>query len=226
MALRQTARFINPHGNRLQTAPEVEPVTLTELKTHLRVSNDDEDAYLAQILLDAVQEIEDATGLALITQTWKLTLDRWPMSQEQWWDGVVEAHVDVIYSGARWATVTLPRYPLQSVDTVTVYDEGGSSTVVTIANVFDIDTSFLRGRMTLKQGATWPVALRSNAAIEIDYTSGYGAAPTAVPAPLKRAVRQMAAYMYQHRGDGCDPKDAYKASGADTILNRYRDARI
>ena len=80
--------------------------------------------------------------------------------------------------------------------------------------------------MTLQQGATWPVALRSSAAIEIDYTAGYGVDATTVPAPIKRAIRQMAAYMYEHRGDGCEPKDALTASGAWAILNRYRVVEV
>lgn len=162
------------------------------------------------------------TGIAFITQEWKLTIDRWPAAGEKWWDDEVEAHVLTIYEGAQYRSLTLPRYPLISVDTITVYDEAGTSAVVTVADVFDVDISFMRGRLTLKRGAVWPVALRASGAIEIDYLSGYGAAETAVPAPLKQAVRQMEAYMYKHWGDGCEPKDAFAQSGAKAILDRYR----
>lgn len=226
MALRHTQTLHQNRGNRLQAAPAAEPITAAELKTHLRITGTDEDTYITSLIGEARQEIEDITGLAFITQEWKLTLDHWPMAGEKWWDGEVEAHVNTIYEGARSAAVTLPRYPLLTVDTVTVYDESGTSSAVTISDVFDIDVSFLRGRLTRKRGAVWPVALRSSAAIEIEYTSGYGAAATAIPAPLKRAVRQMAAYMYSHRGDDCTPLDAYKASGAADILDRYRSIEV
>ena len=228
MALRQARLIHDYRGNRLQTAPTVEPVTATELKTHMRLTGTEEDDYLEDVIAEARQEIEDATGIAFISQTWKLTLDRWPAAREEWWDGMREAHIDVIYGGNRtnYASVKLPRYPLITVDTVNVYDEDSNATAVTIANVFDVDTESLRGRLTIQRGATWPVALRSNNAIEITYTAGYGTAATDVPAPLKRAVRQMAAYMYEHRGDGCDPKDAFRHSGAKAILDRYRDVEV
>jgi uncharacterized phiE125 gp8 family phage protein len=227
MALR-AARVIHQHrGNRLQTAPAAEPVTLDEVKTHLRITGTDDDTYLTGLIAEARQEIEDATGIALISQEWLLSLDRWPAAREAWWDGEREGHIDMIYGGREnYGSVTLPRYPLQTVDTVTVYDEDGNSTAVAIASVFDIDTQRLRGRLTLQRGATWPIALRSNNAIEIAYSAGYGDAAAAVPAPLKRAVRQMVAYMFEHRGDGCEPKDAFTASGAKSILDRYRDVEV
>jgi len=226
MALRNTASMHYARGNRLVMGPAVEPITLTELKTHMRISDDTDNQYLAQLIQDTVQELEDYSGLALITQSWQLTLDRWPLHNEQWWDGEREAHIDVIYAGSKHRSLELPRYPLRTVDAVTVYDESDNATVVTIADVFDIDTSHLRGTLTLKRGAVWPTALRASAAIEIDYTAGYGGTTVTVPAPLRRAVRQMAAFMYEHRGDGCDPGDALSKSGAKAILDRYRVVEV
>ena len=184
--------------------------------------------YLNEIIQEVTQEAEDTTGLAFITQTWQLTIDRWPSLREQWWDGEREGHPDLIYGGNRqnYASLQLPRYPLQTVDTVNTYNEGGTPTAVTVATTFDVDTQSLKGRMTLQRGATWPTALRANNAIEIGYTAGYGNVATDVPAPIKRALRQWAAYAYEHRGDGCSVEDAYTASGAKNILNRYRDVEV
>ena len=226
MPLRQVRSYHDYRGNRLQTAPVSEPVTRDELKTHLRIIGTSEDDYLDDLLAEARQEIEDTTGLAFISQEWLLTLDHWPQTREAWWDGEREAHVNVIHDGEQWAQVQLPRYPLITVDSVTVYDEDGTSSAVTIADVFNTDASFLRGRLALKRSATWPIALQAISAIEIAYTAGYGANATDVPAPLKRAIRQMAAYMYEHRGDGCEPKDAFVHSGAKAILDRYRVVEV
>lgn len=228
MSLRRTQKLHGFRGNRIVTPPNQEPVTVSEIKTHLRLSGDEEDLYLQSLIMEARQEIEDLTGLAFITQEWLLTLDRWPAAREEWWDGVREAHPDILYGGNRhnYASVVLPRYPLVTVDTITVYPETGAGTTVAIADVFDVDTQSLRGRLTIKRGATWPIALRANNAIEIAYTAGYGSTAATVPAPLKRAIRQMTAYMYEHRGDGCEPKDAYSASGAKAILDRYRSIEV
>jgi hypothetical protein len=228
MALRQTRRLHDTRGNRLQTAPAVEPITLAELKTHLRISGSSEDDYLTSLISEARQEAEDQTGLAFITQVWLLSLDRWPGAREEWWDGEREAHINVIYGGSRAAhgSVTLPRYPLSLVNTINVYNDAGDATAVTIADVFSIDTQSLRGRLTIRSGATWPIALRDSNAIEINYTAGYGDTATDVPAPIKRALRNMAAYAYEHRGDGCEPGDAFTASGAKSIFDRYRDIGV
>jgi len=226
MALRPRYLLHPSRGNRLVTAPATEPVTLAELKTHLRITGTDEDTFLTQAIEDARQEVEDATGLALLTQTWRLTLDRWPPGEEVWWDGMREGHIDVIYANDKRGHVILPRYPLQSITSVTVYDDNGDSTVVTVATTFDIDTQHLRGRMALQRGATWPIATQTINAIEIVYVAGYGANATDVPSPIRRAIRQMAAHLYEHRGDGCEPGDSFHKSGAKAILDRYRATEV
>ena len=85
--------------------------------------------------------------------------------------------------------------------------------------------SCVRQDITLKRGQTWPVALRASNAIEIVYVAGYANA-AAVPAMKKRAVKQLAAFLYSNRGDDCDPADAYHKSGAAGIMDQFRAAKI
>jgi hypothetical protein len=225
MSLRPSERLYQHRGNVLVTAPSVEPVTLAEVKAALVISGTADDAFITALITEARQEIEDVTGLALITQEWKLTLDHWPQGRGDWWDGVRQAAISEIYAG-RPAFVSIPRYPLASVDVVTVYGLDGIGQAVSVATVFDVDTQQRPGRLALKSGQTWPIALRDTNAIEIEYTAGFGATAGYVPAQIKRAIRQMASYMYSHRGDGCTPSDAYEASGAGAVLGRYQVARI
>lgn len=227
MALRQLPRITQYRGHVQTSAPAAEPVTAAELRTFLReTATGLPDAEADDFIAQARQEIEDFSGIAMIDQSWRLSLDRWPTQNEPWWDGVREGSISELH-GARYASeVRLPRYPLSSVDSVTVYDEDSNSTAVTIGNVFDVDTAQHPGRITLQVGAVWPVALRANNAIEIVYTAGYGAGASDVPAPLVRAVKQLAAYFYSHRGDACDAESALKVSGAAGVLNTYRVARI
>lgn len=207
-------------GNRIVTPPAVEPVTADELRSYLRQTSAGlPDTEADALISEARQLIEDQTGVAMIDQTWLLALDRWPNAQEPWWDGVRQGHINML-DGAN-GDVHLPRYPLSSVSGVNVYDEDGDATAVTVADTFDIDTYQMPGRMTLKSGATWPVALRANNAIEITYIAGYGATASSVPAPLKRAVKQLAGYLDSHRGDGCDMGSVLADSGVDGILSAY-----
>ena len=226
MSLRAAVPLHQHRGSVIVTAPASEPVTASELRTHVRADAAElPDAEANALITDARTEIETMTGLAFITQTWRLALDRWPAGGEAWWDGVKDGSISDLYGAHSQRSIELPRWPLQSVTSVTVYDEASNSSAVTVATVFDVDLYRTPGRMTLKRGQTWPVALRASNAIEIVYVAGYTSAAN-VPPPMKRAVRQLAAYLYSHRGDDCDPKQAYVASGADAILAGYRAMKV
>ena len=206
MALRKKKRLYRGNGNILVTAPAIEPVTADELRAHLRETASGLPDTEADELIKAAREaIERAIGIALISQTWGMTLDSWP---------------------ARARSVDLPRYPVSSVSDVMVYGSDGVGTAVVINDVFIVDTTRAKGRLSLKYGASWPIAAMSANSIQITYVAGYGAAHADVPADLRRAVKMSAAYMYSNRGDGCDAGTALAASGAASIVSAYRVARI
>lgn len=226
MSLRAAVPLYQFRGSVPVSAPAAEPVTAAELRTHLRADATElPDAEANALITDARTEIETMTGLAFITQSWRLSLDRWPAGGETWWEGVRETSITELYASGKPLSLTLPRWPLQSITSVTVYDEASNAATVTVAATFDVDTYQTPGRMSLKRGATWPVALRANDAIQIVYVAGYANA-AAVPAPMKRAVKQLAAFLYSHRGDDCDPIEAYSASGAAGVMDGYRIARV
>ena len=203
-------------GHVLETPPASEPVTAAELRGLLRETTDGlPDTEADSLIATAREYIEEVTGLAMIDQTWRLSLDAWPNGREPWWDGVRDGHINILRG--RDGQVTLPRYPLQSVTSVTVYNEAGAASFVDVAAVFDVDTYQRPGRMVLKAGAVWPVALRDSNAVQILYVAGF----TAIPNSLKRAVLQMAASLYTHRGDGCSMVDAYTESGAASLAGMY-----
>ncbi|PZN51615.1 MAG: hypothetical protein DIU65_11005, partial [Proteobacteria bacterium] len=51
--------------------PAAEPVTLAEVKVHLRIDGTTEDELVAGLVRAARQEVERATGMALIEQSWR-----------------------------------------------------------------------------------------------------------------------------------------------------------
>ena len=221
MSLHPPIRFVNYRGHAVETAPSVEPVTAAELKAFLR----DEslaDSEANDFIEEARNLIEEMTGIAIITQEWRLSLDSWPSSRGAWWDGIRQGSIAELHGNP--AAIPMPRYPLQAVDSVSVYGTDGTETAVTVADVFDIDTYQKPGRMALKTGAAWPVALRDTNAIQIVYTAGFGDAATDVPATIKRAVKQVAAYLYANRGDCCDMSAALAAAGG--LLNAYRVVKV
>lgn len=223
MSLRVTYPRHQVGGHIRTVAPAVEPVSAAQLAARLELGSPDGEttAFFEDIIAEAREVCEEMSGRALITQTWNLTLDRWPGTRGEWWDGVREGAITDMDAGAPgW--VTLPRYRLQSVESVTVYDDSDTSASVTVADTFIVDTQHEPGRMILRRGAVWPVALRAGNAIEIVYKAGYGDTLDSVPAALRNAVAACAAYLYTHRGDECAAEDAYRKSGAGRAFGRFR----
>lgn len=60
------------------SGPEIEPVTLDEMKRHLRAydSVSEEDADIEALITAAREWVEDYTGRALVDQTWRLTVEK------------------------------------------------------------------------------------------------------------------------------------------------------
>lgn len=225
MSLRPGVPLQQYRGHVQTTAPTIEPVTAAELRAQLYEGTDAlPDAQANALIAEARELIEEFTGLALITQQWRLALDGWPAGRQQWWDGVRQGAVADMYAPNSLRAVLLPRYPLQSIVSVTVFDEAGNSSAVTVADTFVVDTYRRPGRMVLRDGSTWPIALRSANAIEVLYSAGFGATANLVPALLKRAVKQVAAYLHTHAGDDCKIDDAM--AGARQLLDAYSVRKI
>lgn len=183
---------------RLITPPAVEPVSLSDLKSHLAVTHADEDARLSTLLAVARMLVERTTRRRLISQTWRLTLDRIP-------EGGVLA---------------LPLQPVQTVSAVRVADAAGAFTTFPLAGVL-LDLADEPARLVF--GAGVPTPGRAVAGIEIDLVAGYGPTADAVPAPLAQAVRLLAAHWYAARGT--EPDAAIPADVA-TLIAGYRVTRI
>ena len=162
-------------GEKLETGPSVEPVLKAAIKTHLRISHSDDDTYIDGLATAARQRIEDWTGRALITQTWDLYLDDFPVERY----------------------IRIPRPPLQSVthlkyylnEVLTTWDSGN----------YIVDIYKLVGRLWLAENVAWPTADDRPNAVEIQYVAGYGDASTDVPNLLLHAITWFAAHLYENR---------------------------
>lgn len=165
---------------RLITGPAVEPVTVDDVKTHLRIDFDHDNPYLADLISWKREGLErNYLNSALITQTWELVLDAFPGG-------------DVI---------KLPYPPLQSVTSVTYTDEDDVDTVYSSAN-YRVDTDSFPGRIVLKTGQSWPsTTLKEFGGLVIRFVAGYGDAKTDVPGPIKRALLLLLGDAYENRED-------------------------
>jgi len=161
---------------KLITPPATEPVSLAEVKTHLRVDITDDDDLITALVVAAREYCEAFQNRAYITQTWELTLDEFPETP-----------------------LVIPKPPLQSVSSVKYIDYEGTETVFDAAN-YIVDTSSEPGRLTLAYGVTWPtVTLQRLNGVKITFTAGYGDSASDVPQTVKQAILLLVGHWYENR---------------------------
>lgn len=153
--------------------PAVEPVTVGQLKDHLRVATNIDDTVLAQIISSARAQVERDTGQSLITQTWRYTLDKFPTENRpiHLIHGPVQSISSFTYNDSAGTPVAYSDYQLKSDD----------NPAVVIPNV----------------GTAWPSGYYPDKrGISITYVAGWGDSHVNVPAELRQAVILRAAMLY------------------------------
>jgi uncharacterized phiE125 gp8 family phage protein len=158
----------------LITAPAAEPLSLAEAKNFLRVEHSDDDAIITSLVSAARNHVEALTRHALIAQTWRLVLDRWP-------------------DGGRIA----PRIgPLRALAAVRVFSAANEASTID-PEIFVVDAA-----AGILAAPAWSLLVpgRSVAGIELDIEVGFGAAASDVPQTLLQAIRMLLAHWYDNRG--------------------------
>lgn len=135
----------------VSTLPCAEPVSLDEMKLHLRIDGTDEDTLITSLIQAARSYCEDYQARAYISQTLTLKLNDFPVTD----------------------SIRLPRPPLVSVDSITYVDNNGATQTVS-SSVYTVDTVSEPGYVYLSYNQNWPydVRLIPNA-VTITYKAGY-----------------------------------------------------
>jgi uncharacterized phiE125 gp8 family phage protein len=159
------------------------------------------------------------TKRAFITQTITAYLDGYPAGGVPWWAGGRIGSVSQYQARA----IELPRPPLLSFTSLTVYDTADNATTVNAATYFaDNADPDMPGRLVLRNTASWPAATREANAVRAIYQAGYGPAAADVPAGIRQGIMNLAAYLYANRGDCGDVGGCAAMCGATTMLASYR----
>jgi uncharacterized phiE125 gp8 family phage protein len=181
----------------LLAGPAEEPVTLAEAKAWLKLDGSDEDALVSTLIAAARLHVEGTTGRALLAQTWRLVLDRWPEN----------------------FVIRLPVSPVMSLSAIIATDGDGLETEVALDGI-----ELGRSELLLPADFAFP-ALRGHQGVAIDYVSGYGEDAEAVPQPLKQALLLLMAYWFEHR-DTVFASGAVTPVGFEPLVAPYRTVRL
>lgn len=204
-------------------SPSIYPVTLDEVKQHLRITYDFEDAYLEGLIEVATEGVQDYLGRYLITHKLLGSLDILS-TNEAWWSGTRQGSITELSGYSN--TIELRWLPLISVESITTYARNDTPAVFPSTN-YRVDTSDpdLWGRIRLVQGAVWPSDLRNLNGVEIQYFVGYGTTADDVPRILKQGLLMVIAYLYNNRGSCC-AEACQEGQGGGTFLTPYRVRKV
>lgn len=158
-------------------ARAAEPITATEAKTHSRVDTSADDAYIATLITSARQWVENWTNRSLVNTTWVLRMPDFPRE------------------------IRIPRSPLSSITSITYIDTNGDSQTLSSAE-YQVNTNAVVGlvKPVVDSTVAWP-SIRGGDydSVVVTYVAGYGAAASAIPDPIKHAVKELVAHLYEHR---------------------------
>lgn len=192
---------------KLVTPPAVPLLSLTEAYDQLRLdptfgvspASRPDDGLLAAMVAAATGEVDGVDGWlgrALVTQTWRMTLPRFP-------------------SGSCPLEIPLP--PLQSVGSISYVDSDGVTQTLAggSPDTFRVFTDATPGYIAPLYNESWPGNVRNGlGAVAITFTAGYGDTAADVPELIRQYVRARLGFYYEFR-------EAYLAGTIITPVHGY-----
>jgi uncharacterized phiE125 gp8 family phage protein len=151
-----------------------EPLTLDEVKLHLRVDLTDDDTLITRLISAARRICENYTERSFITQTWKASIDSFP---------------DV---------VELLHGPVSAVSAISYTDiDGNTQTMDASDYILDLENVIAR----ITPATSWPSTQNIINAVSVTYTAGFGSSASNVPDDIKAAMLLIIGKMYDQRED-------------------------
>lgn len=153
----------------LLTGPAVEPLDLPTAKLWARIDGDEFDPVLPMMITAARQVAEQELGSKLINQVWRATLTDWPQPTDRFDLFPVSAISASYYDGSFWQSL-LPMQASYYMDRFAVNVE------------------------TMVGGVYPALGSITGERIRLDFTVGYGADGTFVPAAIRQFMAAHLAY--------------------------------
>lgn len=181
--------------------PDSEPLTAAEFKSHHRISTSEDDTLIDTIIKNARQYFENETGIKIIEQTWRYSLDCF------------------------LPIIMLPFTPVREISSIQYIDTQGTlTTLSTDLYQYDIDSE--PARIMPAYGEVWPITRTETFnAVKIEYVVGHtasGSPPDTVEELIEQAILLIGGDMYNNREDSV-PFNLYQApASAKRIISHYR----
>jgi len=166
----------NNYAIKTITAPTDEPISTTEVKSHIAIDISDFDSQIGEYIKAATLYIEAETSRQICTATYDLITDRLPA-------GRVE--------------INIPKGQLQSITHIKYIDTDGVQTTLD-SSKYKVSDSREPGIIQPAFDEVWPTSRREIDAVEIRFVCGYGDS-SATPEGIKQAALLLAGHYFQNR---------------------------
>ena len=209
------------YGLTLTVPPTQEPITVQQLKSHLRIptQNTAEDATVLPLYITAARmAFESWCGIGIGQQTYTLYLDEWRKYHYyyQYWNTN-----DYTYYSPQFVRdwhikpLLLPVSPLQTVNWIKYYDVNSVLTTLDSSN-YSVDATRSPGRILLLSFPS--VATSIIPRIQINFTVGFSSCPV----DLAHGILLLAADYFRQREASSEFSYKEVPFGMRHLVNRYK----
>jgi uncharacterized phiE125 gp8 family phage protein len=129
--------------------PVDNPVSLAEMKLHLRVTHSTEDELIKSITSAATDWCEYYEGQSYMMKSYRIYLDDFPTEE-----------------------LYLPFSPAVSITSIQYYDSSNALQTLS-SSVYTLDKDSMPARMYLAPNQSWPIAYAKEKSVIITYVAGY-----------------------------------------------------
>lgn len=162
-------------GLKRTSEPGSFPLSLDEVKDHLRIESTDHDSYLAALIATVTDQCEQWFGRSFITQSYTFKRTRWEVE------------------------FRLPKPPFIALTSFSYIDKDGNSTNLVLDTDYKIDTSGTSAIVYMLSDFDYPELHEdTRTPITVVYESGYGAAAD-VPSMFKHYMLVIVGNLYLQR---------------------------
>ena len=183
-------------GLTITTAPANEPLDAAETISYLRIDSGVDTTLIDNLIQAARFWAEDYTNRTFLTTTFTLSLDAIGEVDVPLKEGFHTGYSET----PRVNYIELPRSPVQSVTSIKSFADDNTKPRLQRQTIWLTQLGSQQG-VVLRDGGTWPTDLRNANGIEVLYVAGYGDSRATIPEPIRVAMLEYIAFLYEHRGD-------------------------
>lgn len=156
-----------------------ELLTLSDIKTHLRLDGNDYDNILTPLIKTSRQIGEKITSRDFIAKRWKTYIDTFPSCEG----------------------IELRKCKLASIESIQYYDENNALQTLSSSDYYITDEAFYSS-IFIKADKSFPNTYNRKQAVIITFATSYPDFPQA----LKQAMLSVCTYLFENAGDCIDVK--------------------